>query len=130
MSFNAKILSKKYSNYYEELESQKNKKVFNFINECVKEVKAIQKQQREEARKNEIVKGLYIEIYNFVENEKKVYRGRNGTQTLCFGTDLGKVYHQMIKEKRELSKNIPILTINGVKPEVPEINLIEIEVDC
>lgn len=130
--FNAKKLSQRYSTYYQELESQKkqNEKIFSFVNKCIAEVKILQKQKREEERKNKIVKGLYIEIYNFVENERKVYRGRNGNQTLCFGTDLGKVYHQMIREKRELSKNIPILTINGVKPEIPEINLIEIEVDC
>ena len=130
MIFNTKRLTQKYSTYYQELEAQKkeNQKIFAFVEQCVKEVKELQQKQREQERKNKIVKGLYIEIYNFVENEKKVYRGRNGNQTLCYGTDLGKIYHQMIQEKKELSKNIPILRINGVKPEIPEINIIEI--DC
>ena len=132
MSFNANKLSKKYSTYYQELEQQKkeNKKIFAFVNKCVAEVKVLQKEKREQERKNKIVKGLYIEIYNFVENEKRVYRGRNGNETLCYGTDFGKVYHQMIQEKKELSKNIPILRINGVKPEIPEIHLVEVEIDC
>lgn len=132
MAFNANKLSKKYSRYYEELEQQKkeNQKIFAFVDKCVKEVKALQKEKREQERKNKIVNGLYIEIYNFMENEKKVYRGRNGNETLCYGTDLGKIYHQMIQEKKELSKNIPILRINGVKPEIPEIHLVEIKIDC
>lgn len=131
MSFNAKKLSQKYSNYYQELEQQKreNQKIFAFINKCVAEVKVLQQQKREEERKNKIIEGLYIEIYNFVETGK-VFRGRNGNETICYGTDLGKVYHEMIREKKELSKNIPFMKINGVKPEIPEIHLVEVEVDC
>lgn len=133
MSFNVEKLSKKYSRYYEELESQKkeNEKIFNFIAKCVKEVKEIQQKKREEERRNKVIEGLYIEIYNFTEKEsEKVFRGRNGNETICYGTDLGKVYHEMIKEKKELSKNIPIMRINGMKPKIPEIHLVEIEVDC
>ena len=133
MSFNANKLSKKYSTYYQELEEQKkqNEKIFAFIAKCVKEVKEIQQKKRKKERRNKVIKGLYIEIYNFVEEEsERVYRGRNGNETLCYGTDFGKVYHQMIQEKKELSKNIPILKINGIKPEIPEIHLIEVEVDC
>lgn len=133
MAFNAKRLTQKYSTYYQELEAQKkeNQKIFAFVAQCVKEVKELQQKQREQERRNKVIEGLYIEIYNFVEEEsERVYRGRNGNQTLCYGTDFGKVYHQMIQEKKELSKNIPILRINGVKPEIPEIHLIEIEIDC
>lgn len=110
--------------------SQKLKRIYKFTNECLKEMKEIQTQMREEARKEDALQGLYLEIYEFIEKETpKIYRACFKDEVLSFGTDFGKNYHNLLMKRKELMNNYGgKIKINGVevKQAIPEINIITV----
>ena len=110
-------------------ENKKLRKIFAFVNECENEVNEILAEIRKKERIDESMQGLYIEVYNFAEEEMpKLYRAMYKNETLSFGTDFGKNFHQLVLKRKELMmKNGGTIKINGeIIENVPEINIIEV----
>ena len=109
--------------------NKKLNKIFAFTNKCLEEAKEIQAQIREEERKKEMMQGLYLEVYNFAEEEMpRIYRAMNGEEVISYGSDFGKNFHQLVLKRKELMmKNGGQIKINGqVIDQVPEIGIIEV----
>ena len=104
-------------------------KAFKFIDECEREVAQKLKEIREAKRLSQQLEGLYVEIFEFSENSKRVFRAMNQDKMLAYGTDFGKIYHVLLNEQKKIASQRSSIKINGtlVKQEVPEINIIYVE---
>ena len=127
------MLSRLYSTVDKEdrENSRKLRKIFAFSNKCLEEAKEIQAQIRDKQRKEDAMQGLYIEIYNFAEEEMpRIFKAMYKDEILSFGTNFGKNYHQLILKRKELMmKNGGQIKINGqVINQIPEIGIIEVGV--
>ena len=109
--------------------SKKFKEIIKFSNECLKESKNIQKNIREQQRKEEAMQGLYLEIYNFTEEQMpRIYRAMYKDEVLSFGTNFGKNYHKLVQKRKEVViENPGKIKLNGeIIKNIPEINIIEV----
>ena len=110
--------------------SRKLANIYRFTNKCLAEMKEIQAQMRADQRKKEALEGLYLEIYEFIEEETpRIYRACFKDEVLSFGTDFGKNYHTLLMKRKELMNNCGgKIKINGVevKQAIPEINIITV----
>jgi hypothetical protein len=110
--------------------SRKLANIYRFTNKCLEEMKEIQAQMRADQRKKEALEGLYLEIYEFIEEETpRIYRACFKDEVLSFGTDFGKNYHALLMKRKELMNNCGgKIKINGieVKQAIPEINIITV----
>lgn len=137
-SINCNELMEKYSdiptfeNKVEEDDfSKKFKEIIKFSNKCLKEAKEIQAQIRDKQRKEEAMQGLYLEIYNFAEEEMpRIYKAMYKDEVLSFGTDFGKNYHELVQKRKEVVMENPgKIKLNGeIITNIPEINIIEVGV--
>lgn len=110
--------------------SRKLANIYRFTNKCLEEMKEIQAQMRAEARREDALQGLYLEVYEFIEEEMpRVYRACYKDQVLSSGTDFGKNYHNLLMKRKELMNNCGgRIKINGIeiKQAIPEINIITV----
>lgn len=109
--------------------SKKFKEIIKFSNKCLKEAKEIQAQMRTEARREDALQGLYLEIYEFIEEEMpRVYRACYKNQVLSSGTDFGKNYHKLVQKRRQIVMENPgKIKLNGkIIENIPEINIITV----
>ena len=136
-SINCNELMEKYSDIptFEKVEeddfSKKFKEIIKFSNKCLKEAKEIQAEIRNKQRKEEAMQGLYLEIYNFAEEEMpRIYKAMYKDEVLSFGTDFGKNYHELVQKRREVVMENPgKIKLNGeIIANIPEINIIEVGV--
>ena len=131
-ALNVDNLYRMYSSFSKEDRetSQKLQNIFKFTNECLEEVKQIQAQMRANQRREEALEGLYLEIYEFIEEETpRIYRACFKDEVLSYGTDFGKNYHALLMKRKELMNNCGgKIKINGVevKQAIPEINIITV----
>lgn len=134
-TFNCNKLMKKYSDIptFEKVEEDdfetKMREIIRFSNKCLEEAQKIKAQIRKEARKEDAIQGLYLEIYEFIEEEMpRVYRACYKDQVLSSGTDFGKNYHKLIQKRKELVMENPgKIKLNGkIITNIPEINIIEV----
>ena len=137
-SINCNELMEKYSdiptfeNKVEEDDfSKKFKAIIKFSNKCLKEAKEIQAEIRDKKKKEEAMEGLYLEIYNFTEEQMpRIYKAMYKDEVLSFGTDFGKNYHELVQKRREVVMENPgKIKLNGeIIANIPEINIIEVGV--
>lgn len=137
-SINCNELMEKYSdiptfeNKVEEDDfSKKFKEIIKFSNKCLEEAKEIQAEIRDKKRKEEAMEGLYLEVYNFAEEEMpRIYKAMYKDEVLSFGTDFGKNYHKLVQKRREVVMENPgKIKLNGeIITNIPEINIIEVGV--
>jgi len=128
---NVKNLYNRYSSICkEDRETKKQiREAFKFIDECEREVAQKLKEIREAKRLEAKLEGLYVEVFEFSENSKRVFRAMNADEMLAYGTDFGKIYHVLLDEQKKIASKRSSIKINGtlVKQEVPEINIIYVE---
>lgn len=135
-SINCNELMQKYSNiptFENKVEeddfSKKFEEIIKFSNKCLKEAKEIQTKIRAQKRKEEAMEGLYLEVYNFAEEEMpRIYKAMYKDKVLSFGTDFGKNYHKLVQKRKEVVMENPgKIKLNGeIIANIPEINIIEV----
>lgn len=134
-SINCNELMEKYSDIptFEKVEEDgfetKMREIIKFSNKCLKEAQEIQAKIRDKQRKEEAMQGLYLEIYNFAEEEMpRIYKAMYKDEVLSFGTDFGKNYHKLVQKRREVVMENPgKIKLNGeIVTNIPEINIIEV----
>lgn len=109
--------------------SKKLDKIFAFVNKCENEANEILKEIKRQQKLEEDMKGLYLEVYNFAEEEMpRIFRAMNGNEVLSYGSDFGKNYHELVLKRKELMmKNGGTIKINGqIINQTPEITIIEV----
>lgn len=108
---------------------KKMREIIKFSNKCLKEAQEIQAKIRAQKRKEEAMEGLYLEIYNFAEEQMpRIYKAMYKDEVLSFGTDFGKNYHKLVQKRKEVVMENPgKIKLNGeIITNIPEINIIEV----